>query len=57
MEEEVDRKCSRGERTNSELALDITQSSHSHTSTEMPLPPTLTSEITRYVFLLSSLVL
>ncbi|VDK88598.1 unnamed protein product, partial [Litomosoides sigmodontis] len=49
MEEEVDRKYSRGERTNSELALDLTQSSHSHTSTEMPLPPTLASEITRSV--------
>lgn len=49
MEEKIDRKYSRGERTSSELALDITQSSHSDTSTEMSLSRTLASELTRFV--------
>lgn len=49
MEEKIDRKYSRGERTSSELALDITQSSHSDTSTEMSLSHTLASELTRFV--------
>ncbi|VDM10033.1 unnamed protein product [Wuchereria bancrofti] len=47
MEEKIDRKYSRGERTNSELALDTTQSSHSDTSAEMPLSRALANELTR----------
>ncbi|KAL4002772.1 HECT-domain (ubiquitin-transferase) family protein [Acanthocheilonema viteae] len=46
-EEKIDRKYSRGERTISELALDVTQSSHSDTSTEMSLSRTLGNELTR----------
>ncbi|EFO20031.1 hypothetical protein LOAG_08458 [Loa loa] len=47
IEEEIDRKCYRGEKTSSELALDITQSSHSDTSASMSLSRTLAGELAR----------
>ncbi|MCP9258111.1 Ubiquitin protein ligase E3A [Dirofilaria immitis] len=47
MEEKIDRKYSRGERTRSELELAITQSSHSDTSAEIHLSRTLANELTR----------
>lgn len=56
MEEKIDRKYSRGERTSNELALDVTQSFHSDTSAEIPLSRTPANELTKYVVLLSYFV-
>lgn len=47
IDEKMDRKHSRGERTSSELALDITQSSHSNPTVGVPLPLMLSNELAR----------
>uniref|UniRef100_A0A915Q1Q2 HECT-type E3 ubiquitin transferase n=1 Tax=Setaria digitata TaxID=48799 RepID=A0A915Q1Q2_9BILA len=47
LEEKIDRKYSRGERTTSELTLALTQSSHSDTSVALSLSRTQPIELTR----------